>query len=63
MARIGANMPEGRLDVHYPDGMSLAELQKRFLVTLAAVEEAEGRAHNLPETGREKSDLKERDDV
>lgn len=40
MASFGANMPEGRPEVSYPDGMSLEAVHKRISITIAILKDA-----------------------
>lgn len=59
MAKIAFSCPLGRVEVYYPDEMSIPALSERLAVHLSVAALALGKPHDPPSTGVEKGDLKE----
>ena len=57
MAKIAFSRPEGRVEVHYPDAMSLDALEETLVARIAFCRLAQSTPTKPPETGREKSTL------
>lgn len=57
MAKIAFSRPEGRVEVYYPDAMSLDDLEETLGVHISVCRLAKSARHSPPQTGRKKRKL------